>query len=545
MDLSDTKISDNDRRVFDAIIVGQGLAGCAVAWTLKRAGMDVVVIDPGEGNTASKISAGLVTPYSGKRQAKDGDFERRRQLAKAFYEDVGKQLGTTLWLDESSVRWFQDEQEREDYLSKSMRNEVNDTEGMVDERGETLGYRMLSAARVMVSRFLAGTKEVLRREGRLIEGRQKIEEIRVSGQGIEIEELKLVAKRIIFCQGFAGRDNPWFPNIPDGPVRGEVLEIALPAAESDAVQHRKHWLAKSLAGGGSSEEHRYLVGATYDRENLQEGPTLQGKTELTEAARQLTSQPFEIVNHQSAVRAAMRDRKHRVLRSTVNPNVYLVNGMGSRGSLLAPVAASELLTMIQEPAKGREHTKRINLTELAHKIVRRVVKAGDLVVDATAGNGHDTVFLGGLVGEKGKVIAIDLQPEAIRSTAARVRDLQLADRVSIHQESHAKLGERLTGSEGTVAAVMFNLGYLPGGDKAVITEPGSTRQALKAAVNLLRPLGVVTVIAYRGHDGGRDEAATVAAVADEHRGLGFEVEMIESDPSNEHSPVMTVIRRGK
>ncbi len=161
MELSDTKISDNDRRVFDAIIVGQGLAGCAVAWTLKRAGMDVVVIDPGEGNTASKISAGLVTPYSGKRQAKDGDFERRRQLAKAFYEDVGKQLGTTLWLDESSVRWFQDEQEREDYLSKSMPNEVNDTEGMVDERGETLGYRMLSAARVMVSRFLAGTKEVL------------------------------------------------------------------------------------------------------------------------------------------------------------------------------------------------------------------------------------------------------------------------------------------------------------------------------------------------------------------------------------------------
>ncbi len=182
-----------------------------------------MVIDPGEGNTASKISAGLVTPYSGKRQAKDGDFERRRQLAKAFYEDVGKQLGTTLWLDESSVRWFQDEQEREDYLSKSMRNEVNDTEGMVDERGETLGYRMLSAARVMVSRFLAGTKEVLR-AGRSTDRRSTEDRGNsVSGQGIEIEELKLVAKRIIFCQGFAGRDNPWFPNIQMGQCGARFL----------------------------------------------------------------------------------------------------------------------------------------------------------------------------------------------------------------------------------------------------------------------------------------------------------------------------------
>lgn len=507
--------------------------------------MDVVVIDPGDSNTASKISAGLVTPYSGKRQAKDSDFEGRRQQAKAFYEDVGKELGTTLWLDETSVRWFQDEQEREDYQAKSERNEVNDTEGVVDERGEKVGYRMLSAARVLVSRFLEGTREVLGREGRLIEGRQKIEDVRVSEQGIEIEELKLVAKRIIFCQGFAGRDNPWFPNVPDGPVRGEILEIKLAAAESDAVQHRKHWLAKSYAAGDSTDEHRYLVGATYDRENLHEGPTVEGKMELTEAARQLTLQPFEIVNHQSAVRAAMRDRKHRVLRSTVNPNVYLVNGMGSRGSLLAPVAASELLTLIQEPEKGREHTKRVNLTELAHKIVRRVVKAGDLVVDATAGNGHDTVFLAGLLLEKGKVIAIDIQPEAIRSTTEKARALLMGERVSIHQESHAKLGERMQGSEGTVAAVMFNLGYLPGGDKTVITEPGSTRQALKAAVNLLRPQGVVTVIAYRGHDGGRDEAVTVAAVAQEQSGLGYDVEVIESDPSNEHSPVMTVIRRGK
>lgn len=545
MVLSESTTSESDRRKFDAIIVGQGLAGSAVAWTLKRAGMDVVVIDPGDSNTASKISAGLVTPYSGKRQAKDSDFERRRQQAEAFYEDVGKHLGTTIWCDESSVRWFQDEQEREDYQAKCERNEVNETEGVVDERGETVGYRKLFAARVMVSRFLEGTREVLQREGRLIEGQLKIEDVEVREQGIEIEDPKLLGKRIIFCQGFAGRENPWFPNIPDGPVRGEIIEIALPAAESDAVQHRKYWLAKSLAAGDSADEHRYLVGATYDRENLEEGPTLQGKTELIEAARQLTSQPFEIVNHQSAVRAAMRDRKHRVLRSTVNANVYLVNGMGSRGSLLAPVAASELLTMIQEPANSREHARRTNLTELAHKIVRRVVKAGDLVVDATAGNGHDTVFLAGLVGEKGKVIAIDIQPEAIRSTREKVRELQFAERVSMHCESHADIAERMLGSEGTVATVMFNLGYLPGGDKTVITEPGSSLPALKAAVALLRPQGVVTVIAYRGHDGGRDEAATVAAVAEEHRGLGYDVEVIESDPSNERSPVMTVIRRGK
>jgi tRNA A58 N-methylase Trm61 len=172
-------------------------------------------------------------------------------------------------------------------------------------------------------------------------------------------------------------------------------------------------------------------------------------------------------------------------------------------------------------------------TQQAHEMVAEVVKPGETVVDATAGNGHDTLFLAGLVGEQGRVVAFDVQEAAIESTRRRLEDAGVLERTELWAESHARMGERI---ESGVAAVMFNLGYLPGGDHELITRTEETLRALEVAVGLLRPGGVMTVVCYPGHEGGDEEAA---AVRDWIERRGSEV----FPPIREGAPFLVVERR--
>jgi predicted methyltransferase len=145
-------------------------------------------------------------------------------------------------------------------------------------------------------------------------------------------------------------------------------------------------------------------------------------------------------------------------------------------------------------------------TELAHDLVRRCLRPGETAVDATAGNGHDTEFLARQVGPGGRVIGFDVQARAIEATRSRLDGLGEAPEIVLCEESHVRLAER---TPDGVGAVMFNLGYLPGGDRRVTTERAGTLAALEAAWTKLRPGGVMTVVCYPGHEHGAGEAAAV------------------------------------
>jgi ubiquinone/menaquinone biosynthesis C-methylase UbiE len=146
-------------------------------------------------------------------------------------------------------------------------------------------------------------------------------------------------------------------------------------------------------------------------------------------------------------------------------------------------------------------------TALAQQILREVIGAGDLVIDATAGNGHDTVFLAECVGEAGRVMAFDVQAAAITAARARVTACGLQARVTFFQQSHA--GMDACAAAGSVAVVMFNLGYLPGAEHLVRTTTETTLNGLNCAMRLLQNGGVLAVTCYPGHPGGDTETAAV------------------------------------
>lgn len=142
----------------------------------------------------------------------------------------------------------------------------------------------------------------------------------------------------------------------------------------------------------------------------------------------------------------------------------------------------------------------------ARELIGHVLKEGDTAIDATCGNGHDTLFLAERVGETGSVLAFDIQQQALHNTEERLSETGLAHRVAYFHASHADLSAYLT---CPVAAIMFNLGYLPGGDHQIKTDAKSTVQALVASVPALKKGGIITIMAYTGHDGGVEEYAAV------------------------------------
>ncbi len=154
----------------------------------------------------------------------------------------------------------------------------------------------------------------------------------------------------------------------------------------------------------------------------------------------------------------------------------------------------------------------MRLTSLAHERLAPRMGPGDLAVDATAGNGHDTLFLARAVGDAGRVWAFDIQSRAIEATRERLAKHGVENRVTLVHASNASLARALPpDARGKVAVVMANLGYLPGGDTAVITRQDDTLAMLDAAFDSLRPGGTLSVLAYPGHAGGDTESAAVHA----------------------------------
>ena len=142
------------------------------------------------------------------------------------------------------------------------------------------------------------------------------------------------------------------------------------------------------------------------------------------------------------------------------------------------------------------------ITEVNKIFLDKIVQKGDVVVDATMGNGYDTIYLGNLVGENGKVYAFDVQEEAIKSTKKKVERDNMTDRVELILDGHQNLDKYV---KEEVSCVVFNLGYLPRAKHVVITKPDTTLEAIKKSLKLLKPNGIISIAAYIGHEGGLEE----------------------------------------
>ncbi|HVL12613.1 MAG TPA: FAD-dependent oxidoreductase [Gemmata sp.] len=326
------------RRV-DFVVVGQGLAGTAVARRLAARGRSVLVIDR-EGPSSSRVAAGLVTPVTGKRLAKSWRWDELYPAAVAYYREFEREAGEMVFHQRPALRLFASRAERDEFGRRAagvLAGLVRPAEDIPDAFAAPLGgFEMPHAARLDVPRYLDLARDQFRRAGAyLAADLDPAGDVRPVPDGVRLPRLDVEARGLVFCRGFAVDSDPWFGHVRFNAAKGEVLTLRVPGLAEGRVVHRGAWLAP--AGGDA-----FRCGSTYDRERLDAEPTAAGRAEIESRLREFLRLPFEVTDHRAAVRPVIDAGLPVLARHPEHPQLAYFNGLGSKGSLLAPFFAGEL-----------------------------------------------------------------------------------------------------------------------------------------------------------------------------------------------------------
>ena len=184
----------------------------------------------------------------------------------------------------------------------------------------------------------------------------------------------------------------------------------------------------------------------------------------------------------------------------------------------------------------------MHFTVEAQKYAERFLTAGSIAIDATCGNGFDTLFLAERVGSTGVVYGVDIQVQAIDIVRTKLIDAGHLAQCRLIAGSHASLRQMINVEHhGKVSVAMFNLGYLPFGDKNIVTQQQSTLAGLNQSLELIRPSGLISVLAYPGHAGGPEEVQSVSDWVELHA-MDLDIERFQ-DSKNQNSPILWLLRR--
>lgn len=179
------------------------------------------------------------------------------------------------------------------------------------------------------------------------------------------------------------------------------------------------------------------------------------------------------------------------------------------------------------------------ITEWCQRQIREHVQEGDWCIDATAGNGNDTVLLCRAAGPTGKVFAFDIQKQAIENTKERLSKEGLSERAELILDSHVHMAEYV---KEKVSCIVFNFGYLPGGDHSLSTKAESSIQAIREGLSLLRKGGMMHLCIYSGGDSGFEEKEAILAELKSLNAKEYLVLVTEyyNRPNHPPLPVMVV-----
>lgn len=179
-----------------------------------------------------------------------------------------------------------------------------------------------------------------------------------------------------------------------------------------------------------------------------------------------------------------------------------------------------------------------SLVTEAHKTIQPYLSDQSLSIDATMGNGHDTLFL---ARHSHRVYAFDIQESALKATRQRLENNHCLDKVSLIYAGHEEMLKHVPVNK-KFAAIVFNLGYLPHADSAVITQQKSTIRALNAAISLLNTHSIVSITAYPGHAGGQSELQAIIHWCLDLHNKGFAITFIRSMQETSDSPRLFTIQ---
>lgn len=336
--------------MYDYCIVGQGLAGSVLAYELLKLNKKIIVINDASTPSSSRIAAGIYNPVTGKNLVKTWLADELFPFLEKYYSSIEKDFNIKILHQTNIYRPFVDIEQQNHFLSQTANYSLehiisDDIDNNSFEKfifNDLGGLKTLSAGWVNINIFLDTIRELLIQKEAFINQKFDFNELKLNGNDIQYKNLNI--KKIIFCEGFHARQNPLFSWIPFNPVKGEILEGKIAGYDIEEVVNQ--WIFIQNQGNGNVR-----IGATYNWKDLDWQTTDEGKELILQRLSKLLKVPFEITNQQAGVRPATIDRRPFVGNHPAHKNVYILNGLGTKGVSLAPYFSDMLVKHLENDEK--------------------------------------------------------------------------------------------------------------------------------------------------------------------------------------------------
>lgn len=327
----------------DYIIVGCGLAGIAFAETALQNGKTVTVIN-NQSQNSSKVAAGLYNPVILKRFTEVWQAKEQIDLLHEFYSNLEVKLNVKLDYEMPLLRKFHSIEEQNNWFAASDKPNLSDflSPNLITKKNEAiaspLGYgEVLYSGFVDTTLLLASYKNYLESIDSYIEDTFEYDQLLINAN---IQYKNSIAKQIVFAEGYGMLLNPFFSSLPLDGAKGELVLIKAPNLYLEVVVKTGIFI---IPLGNEI----YKVGATYNWDDKTNIPTQAAKDELITDLKELIQCDFEVVNHLAGIRPTVKDRRPMLGTHPIHKNMYLLNGLGTRGVMLAPAMAKMLYEHIE------------------------------------------------------------------------------------------------------------------------------------------------------------------------------------------------------
>ncbi len=323
----------------DYIIVGLGLAGLAFSEKLEKENKSFLVFENNSQNS-SLVAGGICNPVILKRFTPVWKAKEQLAISLPFYDQLEKKL--QIQIDQKFLtrkvfkskkdqnNWFVacDNPLLSDYLNTTIYHEK--IKGIIGDFG--FG-EVINTGRINTSRLIECYRNYLSNNGLIRFQRFDYNQLEITKKGVVYSDVE--AEKIVFCEGFGVKKNPFFRNVPLKEAKGELITIHAPDLKID-------FLVKSTLFVLPLGEDLYKVGATFNWEDKTSKPTKEGRKELVEKLKRVIDVPYKIVDQEAGIRPTVKDRRPLVGVHPEYKQLAILNGLGTRGVMIAPWAANQL-----------------------------------------------------------------------------------------------------------------------------------------------------------------------------------------------------------
>lgn len=318
----------------DYLIIGQGIAGTLLSYSLMEAGASVLVMDEYKPNSASRVAAGVINPVSGRRFTISWQYDEIYPVAVETYRRMEDLLGVAVFKERDIWNVLPSEQLREAFMERTSGlayMHVPETDRYEQWLHQPFGAAVIKGGTVLLHNLLPAWRAYLQQQHVLREERIDLNALEINDT---IVYKDIQARRIIFCEGAQIVANPWFKQIPFLLNKGEVLKVKIPGFHTEDIVKRSITLVPQ-------SPEVYWVGSTFAWDYPDEEPT-QDKREFLEAGlQQLLKVPYEVLRQEAGVRPSGTDRRPMMGIHPEHTAIGIFNGLGTKGTSLAPAMAAQ------------------------------------------------------------------------------------------------------------------------------------------------------------------------------------------------------------